>query len=129
MIANQDGSDRNEDGIALIQPERLFTKVHVNVSQELIQVTEDKLTLILDRHSSSLAKREAWIPPLTLLIPILTTLMTAKFETGILSADTWQAVFIVAGVLSAAWLFWTLYSMPKKSTVAQLVDAIKGTNS
>lgn len=129
MTTNQGGSDRSEDEIVLIQPERLFTKVHVNVSQELIQVTEDKLSLILDRHASSLAKGEAWIPPLTLLVPILTTLMTAKFQTSILPADTWHAVFIVAGVLSCGWLLWTFYSMPKKISVAQLVDAIKGTNS
>ena len=131
MSTHPSESDPREAEIALIQLQQqgLFTKVHVNVSQELIQVTEDKLTLILDRHSSSLVKRDAWIPPLTLFIPILTTLMTAKFETNIFPSTTWHAIFVVAAVLSAGWLLWTICSRPKKLTVIQLVNEIKGINS
>ena len=114
MSTHTTESDHREQEITLIQPEQLVTRVHVNVSQELIQVTEDKLTLILERHSLSLARRGAWIPPLTLLLPILTTLITAKFEDIILPSATWSSVFVVAAALSVIWLIRTIFPLPKK---------------
>ena len=109
-----------------IPEQGLIEKVHTNVSQELIQVTEDKLQLILVQHSFSLTKREAWIPPLSLLIPILTTLMTARFENYIFTAVLWQAIYIVASIISGLWLLKVLIYRPGKKTVGEIVNEIKG---
>ena len=109
-----------------IPEQGLIKKVHTNVSQELIQVTEDKLQLILVQHSFSLTKREAWIPPLSLLIPILTTLMTARFENYIFPAVLWQAIYIVASIISGFWLLKVLIYRPRKKTVGEIVNEIKG---
>ena len=117
---------RQDSPFLLARPERMVANVHTNVSQELIQVTEDKLKLILVQHSLSLTKRDAWISPLSLFIPTITTLMTARFEDYIVSGDIWQAIFIVSSAISGFWLIKALFSRPKKNTIDEIVDQIKG---
>ena len=126
MNNHSDRTDQQTSANYLVPEEGLIKTVHTNVSQELIQVTEDKLKLILVQHSLSLTKREAWIPPLSLLIPILTTLMTARFEDYIFPAVLWQAIYIVASILSCLWLFKVLIYRPKKKAIDDIVNEIKG---
>jgi hypothetical protein len=82
--------------------------VHINVSQNLIITTEDKLRLCLSEHLKRMERKNSWITPLGILIAILVTLVTSTFKDVGLSADTWRAIFIIAGVLSLGWLIWSI---------------------
>lgn len=41
--------------------------IHGNLTQNLIQITEDKLNLILHQHISQIETKNSWQTPLTLL--------------------------------------------------------------
>lgn len=80
--------------------------VHVNVDQEIIQITEDKLRLILKDHLETITQSTSWVAPLGVMISIITTFCTAKFDTFIgLGPEFWKSLFTLAGIASLAWLF------------------------
>lgn len=114
-----------------IDSENRFTtvvvnEVHTNVSQEIIEITADKLTIILSNHLSCLERSREWHTPLSLLLTIVLVLITAKFETAIgVSADTWYAIFIIGSGLCLLWLVSALFKISKVITVAELMKIIK----
>ncbi len=100
--------------------------VHSNLDQEIIQITEDKLRLVLNLHLAKCEQRLAWVAPLGLLIAILTAFTTATFKDAfMLSAATWEAAFLIAALLSAAWLAKTAIAAFQASTVEDIVAKIK----
>ena len=78
--------------------------VHSNLQQEVIQVTEDKLKLILNEHLANMEQRKSWVAPLGILITILLVFSTTTFKKAYFEASTWEAFFIMAGILTTAWL-------------------------
>jgi len=105
-------------------------EIHRNVGQELIEITEDKLKLLLAEHLSSIESRNTWHTPLALLITIVLVLTTTQFKESLgLSADTWAAIFIMSAGLCVFWLGRTLWERPKKSTAQELIDKIKNKQS
>ncbi|HEX7242565.1 MAG TPA: hypothetical protein VF263_19910 [Longimicrobiaceae bacterium] len=88
----------------LVSVERL----HVNVSQSVIITTEDKVRICLDKHIKRAEQKHSWIAPAGILLAIITTLVTTTFQNWVLKAETWQAVFIVVGIVSLAWLLLSL---------------------
>jgi hypothetical protein len=78
--------------------------VYLNVFQELILTTEDKVRLCLIEHLKQLERKRGWIAPLSILIAITLALATVSFKkTFGLSADTWHALFIFSDLLSLGW--------------------------
>ena len=79
------------------------TTVHINVGQEVIMVTEDKLRLCLMAHSHALAVRVNWVAPVSLLVTILLVFASTDFRQFIFAPDTWRAVFAICGTGAAVW--------------------------
>lgn len=100
--------------------------VHSNLDQEIIQITEDKLRLVLNQHLTKCEQRLAWVAPLGLLIAIVTAFTTATFKDALmLSAATWEAAFLITALISAAWLVKTVITAFQAPTVEDIVAKVK----
>jgi hypothetical protein len=75
------------------------------------------------------ADTRAWIAPVSLLIPLSLTFVTATFRDALgLTKDTWQAVFLLGIVVAALWTFReiaTLISRSKSASVEELIQELK----
>lgn len=100
--------------------------IHDNTAQELIEITSDKLQLILSEHLQTVDARKSWHTPLSLFIGIILVFCTAEFKNAFgLHADTWAALFLLAGGLSLLWLLRELLGIRKVKTIPELLDLIK----
>jgi hypothetical protein len=86
--------------------------IHLNVSQEIIIITEDKARRCLSEHLKRVeqhlehAKRKReWIAPLGILATLSVTLVTTSgFRDFLFEATLWNAVFLVANIGTFIWL-------------------------
>ena len=101
------------------------TKVYLNVSQETIVITEDKVRLCLTGHLKRIEAKRGWVAPAAILVTILVTLVTAEFHDFYLKAAVWEAIFILALVFDTGWLIFALRSAWKSSTVDEVVAEMK----
>lgn len=105
---------------------RVPTKiVHSNLDQEIIQITEDRLRLILKDHLDLVEERKSWLAPLGILIAILTAFVTADFRDAYFNAATWRAVFLIAGAMSFLWLVKSAYRAITSPSIDDIVCKIK----
>jgi|SRR5690554_1971714 len=101
------------------------TEVHSNVDQRIIQITEDKIKLILKGHLENLENKKAWIAPLGILVTLLAVFCTTDFKKAFFSADTWQAFFVMATILTVAWLVRAFYCLSRAESLDDIVEKIK----
>lgn len=74
-----------------------------NVRQEFVFTTVDKLKLCLIEHKGHLRARREWLAPAGLLVALVTTLVASDFHAALgLTADVWQAMYVLAAVGAAA---------------------------
>lgn len=100
--------------------------VHSNLDQEIIQITEDKLRLVLNEHVSHVEQRKSWIAPLGILIAIITAFATSNFKDAFLiKSATWEAIFIITGIISLSYLIICIVTAVKCPSVQDIVDKIK----
>jgi len=99
--------------------------VHSNLDQEIIQITEDRLRLVMKDHLEEIEDKRAWHTPLGVLIAIIAAFVTADFRDAYFKAETWQAVFLITGVLSLFWLIKTIFKAAKSPTIDDIVSKIK----
>jgi hypothetical protein len=86
------------------------SRFYFNVGQDFVVTTEDKIRLCLINHLSQSEKRNAWATPLGILLTLLIVFpTTTSFQKFVVSADTWQAVFIIATFLSFLWFIKSLW--------------------
>lgn len=101
-------------------------EVHTNVSQEVIEITSDKLKIILLEYLDSLHKSNAWQVPLSLVITIALVLTTANFKKFMgFEPDAWAALFLMSFILSIIWLIWVLFTWKKAMTIEDILTAVK----
>jgi nitrogen regulatory protein PII-like uncharacterized protein len=119
--------DQEEENAKLINLGFLnqVDKVHLNVGQNLIVITEDKLRLCLSESLKKIERKYSWVAPTGVFLTILLSLITADFKNLGLSADTWKAVFIIAAILSLAWLVYSIIQSTKAETIDNVVEKIK----
>lgn len=103
------------------------SEVHLNVSQEVIITTEDKVRLCLRDHMELLSKKGRWITPVSLFLTLLLVFATTNFhDKFIFSASTWQAVFVICLAITFIWSLTSIFSALKaKKTIDDLIDEIK----
>lgn len=103
------------------------SELHLNVSQEVIITTEDKIRLCLSEHLKRIEKRRAWLAPLGILIAIVLTLITSSFKENVLNltADTWHAIFIIAGLMCLVWLIRSVVEALKSVKIEDVVGQLK----
>jgi hypothetical protein len=77
----------------------------VNLQQQVLITTEDKIRLCLGANLAKMERRKDWIAPLGVVVAIVATLVSADFKSSLsLEGGTWKAIFIVALVLAVGWL-------------------------
>jgi len=103
----------------------LVEEVHLNVAQNIIVTTEDKLRLHLDGYLKKMERKNSWIAPLGILVAIILSFVTADFKDIGLKAATWQAIFIIAAIIAFAWLILSICQRAKTFTIDELIDKIK----
>lgn len=54
--------------------------VHSNLDQEIIQITEDRLRLVLKDHLELVEEKKAWHAPLGVLIAIVAAVCNSRFS-------------------------------------------------
>ena len=104
------------------------TAVHGDLTQQVVQITLDRLCLVLDRHVDRTTRSRDWFAPAGILLSIVLTFASATFRDNLLAAAEWSALFIVLGVASLVWLVITLVRLTKAETVDDLVNRIKSTD-
>jgi len=100
--------------------------IHVNTEQTLIQITEDKLRLVLLEHLGKLESKNRWQVPFGVLLALIPVLLTSDFK-DVASVDkaTWKAFFMMASVIAGAWLLFTLRWAFTTVLLDHLVQRIK----
>lgn len=116
------------DNITSVEQLVSVERVSLNVKQSVIVTTEDKIRLSLDSYLRSSQRHTDWVAPLSLLITIIATLVTATFNDLGLSSATWKAIFVIAGIGSAIWLIKALLALRNMTTIEELIDEIKTGN-
>ena len=101
------------------------SQVHLNLGEGFIVTTEDKVKLCLIEHLKNLEKKNSWITPLGLLITVILTFLTTDFKNWIIPKYTWQAIFLISGVIFFGWLIYGIYTFCKAKTIDDVVGEIK----
>lgn len=103
------------------------SKVHINVSQDVLITTEDKVKLCLSDHLAVIEKKNSWQAPAGIFFTILTTLLTTTSFRNffILNADQWKVAYIFGLIISLIWSLNTLKYIRNSSTIQDVVNAIK----
>ena len=100
--------------------------VHVNLGQQMIIVTEDRLQLYLRDLSDSARRRQEWHAPAGMLITELGVLVTSSFHDTVgISAQRWQSVFQTLVVLTLIWLLATVVRRRKTSSNESVIEKLK----
>ena len=120
-IYNTTGSDEN----------RFVDNRRSNIKSDLIEITEDKLENILLKYLKNMGRQTAWMTPLGLFISVLLAINTSTFTDKFnISANTWEAVFLLAAIGSGLWLLISLITLAthwKNSSIDFLISEIKST--
>ena len=106
----------------------LMDKLMSNVKSNVIQITEDKLKVILLVHLEKVGAGKRWITPATLLVTLGTTIATTTFKDASLAASTWEAAYWMALAGSAVWLavsFIKLWRNREGRSIDALISKIK----
>jgi hypothetical protein len=96
--------------------------IDANLKQEVFITTVDKARNRLNEAMGNVERRRAWAAPAGILATIAAVFPAATFQGFIFSKDTWRAMFIIAAMLSAAWLVRCLWA--KWTIKPQSVDDI-----
>ena len=101
------------------------TIVHSNLDQDVIQITEDRLRLILKDHLGLAEERKTWIAPLGILLAIVIAFVTTDFHDFYFKAPVWQAIFFISGLISFIWLCIYGYKAFSIPTINYIISKIK----
>jgi len=101
------------------------SEVYLNVSQEVIITTEDKVHLCLSKYLKRIEKKRSWITPLGILVAIVLTLVTSTFNDIGLDAPTWRAIFILGGIISLGWLVRSIKEALQSQKIEDIVGELK----
>ncbi|MDZ7689642.1 MAG: hypothetical protein U5K69_00485 [Balneolaceae bacterium] len=101
------------------------THVHVNVEQQLIVITEDKLRNHLNKNIPEITGKTGWIPALTLVIAFLIPLLTSDFNNWVFEPIVWEVLVVIGLILSFCRFLYIIYKNHNSKTVEDLIEIIK----
>jgi hypothetical protein len=85
-------------------------RLYKNIAGDALMVTRDKVELALYHHRDRMKARDSWVAPFGTFSAALAALLTSDFKRVLgLSADAWQAVFVITMLLSLFWLVKTVF--------------------
>lgn len=102
------------------------SEISDNINQSVIQVTEDKLHLALIAHLHRVESKKNWIAPFGVFFSIAVTFLTTDFKDALgLPKETWSAIFVMSGGLSAFFVLRSLKAAFKSVSIEELIQCIK----
>lgn len=101
------------------------SRVHGDLSQEVICTTQDRLWKRLTQYIKRAEASRDWMAPGGVVLAISMTLVTCEFRHVGLSADSWKAVFWIVLVAAFVWLVVTLLKLYRRMSIEELIDRIK----
>jgi hypothetical protein len=101
------------------------TTLHLNLSQDAIVITEDKVRLCLIEHLGRIEAKRQWRAPAGVLLTLSITFATTDFNDFFLKAVTWEALFIISTVLILVWLAWAIRKAWGAPSVEDVVASMK----
>jgi len=100
--------------------------VHVNLGQQMIILTEDRLRLDLNELSDSTKHRREWHAPAGMLITEIAAFVTSSFHDTIgVSGQQWEALFLALIVVTMFWLLAALVRGRRASSAESLIEKLK----
>ena|ERR1700680_2222085 len=100
--------------------------IHVNVGQQWIIVTEDKIRLGLIDLINAAKNRQAWQTPAAMLLTEIAVFATANFHAAIgVSGDQWQALFGVLLIVTFLWLLTAWVKGGPGPSANSFIDSLK----
>jgi hypothetical protein len=118
-------ADPSEISGALAKQMVQNSKVHFNVDQETIIITEDKIRLCMHQHLGRVEARREWIAPTGVLITLLIIFPTTTFKDFIFTAAVWTAIFVIATLITFAWLIRAIIRARRAPSVEDIVRVMK----
>lgn len=104
----------------------LVDDIHENTSQEVINITADKLRLALIEHLKCVEDMKAWQTPASLIVAVALVFATSTFKDSFgVTGDTWLAFFMFLMLGFVVWLVISLLKLRKRSSIDTLIEAIK----
>ena len=112
---------------------KFVSKVYENTQSDLIEITDDKLRLILSEFISKVKKSQDWLVPFSIFFTLLITFLTTDFSKDFLgiSKTSWSIIFWIAFWGSIGWLLISLFNCfyhRKSITLENLLGKIKNNN-
>jgi len=100
-------------------------RVAINLDLTATMVNRDRVHRILHEHADWLdGKSDVWTP-LSLVVALgATVAATKEFSDTLIPADSWRVVFILALVLSAAWVVWRIVQYVRSPNQQEIVDGL-----
>jgi hypothetical protein len=118
--------EESADVTTMVSTLKYAKEVHLNVSQEVIITTQDKVRLCLNEHVSKLNRRQQWMTPLGMLIGVGGIFATSTFRSNPLgSAEFWKALFVLIMIICGIWFLWTLARLTRACTIEDVIEGLK----
>lgn len=120
-------SNREEKSALLVALESFLKErdrksdIHLNIDQQYIITTEDKIKIALSKLVDRLEKKGRWKTPLAILITIITALLSATFNAFLFSAIIWRTIFVLGAMLSFCWIIYTLWKSRRQIGIEDVI--------
>ena len=106
-----------------------ISRIHNNVDQVVIKITEDKLKNILNEYNYALHDSKSWIAPLGIFLTLLGTLITSTPKDLLLPKEYWVPLYGGTAVAAGIWLLVSCYkawqARKKSMSVEYIIARIK----
>ena len=100
--------------------------VHINLGQQMIIVTEDRLRLDLNDLSDSTKHRQKWHAPAGMFMTEMAASVTSDFHDTVgISGPQWEALFRLLMVITLFWLLAALIRARRGPSADSLIDRLK----
>lgn len=117
--------DAQDERAVLISQLVEVDELHLNISQQVIVTTQDKLELCLNKYLKKSEKKKEWLTPFGLLVAIVIVFVSANFKEFIFAKETWEAIFIILGIGSFFWFTITIKNAFNSIDVKNIIEELK----
>ncbi|MFA6272248.1 MAG: hypothetical protein WC693_04045 [Patescibacteria group bacterium] len=95
------------------------------LGETIITTTKDRVENCLLKYLKLLEKKNNWVTPLSIILVVVTTLLTTEFKDYIVPKSTWQAIYIIAAIITLIWLLISLRDSKNGMSLEKLLEEIQ----
>ena len=100
--------------------------IHSNITPEILEITIDKLKIVLLENEGRISSSNDWQAPLGILLTIILVICTADFRQTLgIKPEVWSAIFWLGTGLSAIWLGRAVINRKKRMHIDELIECMK----